>query len=156
MFAHWGQRLPQTVIYARPEIGRLKTLKCAKHYIRALPRHTSRHPEWQLAAVLLRTAAKTGRCEIALRQLQLALLVTSALDVAPPSPPAVDSAKEWSERDLLELRSCFSAKIPIIRTADFLHRSVAEITIKAKELGLGANDSECSTVGWRALAADAA
>ena len=47
-----------------------------------------------------------------------------------------NTGKPWSEMDIADLRQFLRVGTSIEETADFLMRSVAEVSEKAKELGL--------------------
>ena len=48
--------------------------------------------------------------------------------------PNVNSGKEWSEKDLFELKSCLCLGESIETVADFLCRDLAEVRAKIREL----------------------
>jgi hypothetical protein len=136
MFRNWRRPLTQVILLVKPDSGHLRSLRCAWRYISTLPTQQSDRSEWRSAVQLLRVAAaKKGECEAATRQIRFALLLNGALDVPPPRPPASATGREWSDRDINELRGCLAAGISMMRVADFLSRSVSEVTSKAVELG---------------------
>jgi hypothetical protein len=136
MFRNWRRPLSQPMYYAKPEPGIIHTLDGARRYIKALPSAVSHRPEWKAAAKQLRSAAWNGRCEAATRQLQLALMLHGALDMPPPPIPNVNTGKEWSETDLLELENALGCGATIAHAANFLGRSLEEVASKVEALGL--------------------
>jgi hypothetical protein len=135
MFRNWRRPLPQAILYAKPNPGRLSTLDNARRYIRALPVTVARRPEWKSAAKQLRAAARNGRCEAASRQLELALILYGALDMAPPSI-FNNTARAWSEADVLDLENALDHGATPEQAAKFLGRSAQDVTSKADALGL--------------------
>ena len=54
--------------------------------------------------------------------------------VGRPAMPNLNSRKEWSEKDLFDLKSCLCLGESVERIADFLCRDLAEVEAKVREL----------------------